>query len=167
MDAAATSGCAETVGGDAIELDIAGGEITALSENRGRGETPRKRSCVGKDDCAAVNRIHRVEIVAGIHRDGVEPIEPVQQALGADSAAATVAGKAARRSRASAKSLVRDDVARASGAVASGCASYRRTERVEIHQQPRNVAAVGHEQVALRVHGEASRLHQAHVGRRT
>jgi hypothetical protein len=167
MNAATTGGRAETVGGDPIELDVAGGEIAALPENLDCGETPRKRTCVREDDCAAVYRIHRVKIVAGIHRDGVESEEPVQQALGADSASATVGSEAARRSSASAKSLVRDDVARASGAVASRGASHRGAERVEIHQEPRNATAVCDEQVALRVHGNAGRLHQARVGRRT
>jgi hypothetical protein len=98
MNAATARGRAEAVGGDAIELDIAGSEIAALTENLDRGETPRKRSCVGKYDCAAVDGVHRVQILIRVNRDGIESEEPVQQALGADSAAATVAGEAARRS---------------------------------------------------------------------
>jgi len=166
MNAATTGGRAETIGGDPIELDIASGENVALPENLDRSETPRKRSCVGEDYCAAVDGVHRVQILVGIHRDGVESEEPVQEALGADRAAAIVGGKAAGSRRAGAESLVRDDVARASRAVAGGDASARGAERVEIHQEPCNVAAVCHEQVALRVHREAGRLHQARGGRR-
>jgi hypothetical protein len=163
MNAPTASGRAETVRGDPIELEIAGGEIAALPENLDRGETPRKRSCVGKNDCAAVNRIHRVEIVAGVDGDGIESEEPIVEALSADRSTAIVSGKAAS---AGAENLVRDDVPRAPGAVAIGSATHRGAERVEVHQEPRNIA-VRHEQVALCVHGDAGRLNKARVVRRT
>jgi hypothetical protein len=141
MDAATTGGRAETVGGDPIELDIAGGEIAALAENLDRGETPRERTCVREDDCAAVYRIHRVKIVAGIHRDGVKSEEPVVEALSADRSSATVSGKAAS---AGAENLVRVYIAGASRAVNVGRTTHRRAERIEVHQEARRIA-VRHE----------------------
>jgi hypothetical protein len=59
---------AEAVGGDAVEICIAGGEITTLPENRGRGETSRKRSCVGEDNRAEATLIYRVQIVVSVNR---------------------------------------------------------------------------------------------------
>jgi hypothetical protein len=163
MNAATTGGRAETVGGDPIELDIAGGETAALPENLGCGETPRKRTCVREDDCAAVYRIHRVEIVAGIHRDGVESEKPVVEALSAGRSSAAVSGKAAA---AGAENLVRVYIARASRAVTVGRTTHRRAERVEVHQEPRWIA-VRHKQVALRVHRDAGRLVKTRRARRT
>jgi hypothetical protein len=160
MNAATTSGRAETIGGDPVELEIAGGEIAALSKNLDRGQTPRKRSCVREDDRAAVDGVHRVEIVASVNRDGVESEEPIVEALGAYSASATVSRKTAP---ASAEDLVGYDISLASGDIDAAIAGS--AERIEVHQEPRNVAAVCHEQVALRVHGEAGGLHKAYVAR--
>jgi hypothetical protein len=161
---------AQAVGHDAVVVRTVAHEVSVLPENRDRRKTARKRSGIGENDGAAVDRIHRVQVFVGVDRYLIVSTEPVVEALCAGESAGAIVGLevtgAVGPSAAGAESLVGDHVPRASGAVALWSASARRAERIEIHQEPGDGAAgacVRHIQITLRIDGDSGRRIETRV----
>lgn len=109
----------EAVGHDPVVVSIVAHETAALSEHGDSSETPRKRSCIGEYEGAAVDLIHGVEIFIGVNCDAL-PSERIAkiEALSTRKLAGAVVGRevtgAIGPAATGAEGLIGDGIARAS-----------------------------------------------------